>query len=123
MGPRNKGLCCIWQAVCQVLKDHCTFSMMSPNTSTSLPTKTRACSVMSNSVQPYRLSPTRLLCPWDSLGKNTGAACHFLLKGIFLTQGWNLPVSHIGRRSHLGNALPTKTMRETPRFLNLQFFK
>ena len=93
VGLRNKGLCCVWQAVCQVLKDHCTFSMMSPNTSTSLPTKTRACSVTSNSVQPYRLSPTRLLCPWDSLGKNTGVACHFLLKGIFLTQGWNLPLS------------------------------
>ena len=28
-------------------------------------------------------------CPWDSLGKNTGEGCHFLLQGIFLTQGWN----------------------------------
>ena len=26
---------------------------------------------------------TRLLCPRDSLGKNTGVGCHFLLKGIF----------------------------------------
>ena len=25
-------------------------------------------------------SPTRLPCPWDSLGKNTGAGCHFLLQ-------------------------------------------
>ena len=25
-------------------------------------------------------------CPWDSPGKNTGAGCHFLLQGIFLTQ-------------------------------------
>jgi len=31
-----------------------------------------------------------LLCPWDSLGKNTGVGCHALLQGIFLTQGWNL---------------------------------
>ena len=23
--------------------------------------------------------PTRLLCPWDSPGKNTGVGCHFLL--------------------------------------------
>ena len=23
--------------------------------------------------------PTRLLCPWDSLGKNIGVGCHFLL--------------------------------------------
>ena len=24
--------------------------------------------------------------PWDSLGKNTGVGCHFLLQGIFLTR-------------------------------------
>ena len=27
----------------------------------------------------------QLLCPWDSLGKNTGVVCYFLLQGIFLT--------------------------------------
>ena len=31
-------------------------------------------------------SPTRLLCPWDSPGKNTGVGCHFFLQGIFPTQ-------------------------------------
>ena len=31
-----------------------------------------------------------LLCPWDSPGKNTKVGCHFLLQGIFLTQGSNL---------------------------------
>ena len=31
----------------------------------------------------------QLLCPWDSPGKNTGGVCHFLLQGIFLTQGSN----------------------------------
>ena len=30
---------------------------------------------------------TRLLCPWDFPGKNTGVDCLFLLWGIFLTQG------------------------------------
>ena len=30
---------------------------------------------------------TRLLCPWDSLGKNTGAGCHALLQGIPLNPG------------------------------------
>ena len=34
--------------------------------------------------------PTRLLCPWDSLGKNTGVGCHALLQGIFPAQGQNL---------------------------------
>ena len=28
--------------------------------------------------------------PWDSPGKNTGMGWHFLLQGIFLTQGQNL---------------------------------
>ena len=35
---------------------------------------------MSNSVRPHRRQPTRLLCPWDSPGKNTGVGCHFLLQ-------------------------------------------
>ena len=26
----------------------------------------------------HRRQPTRLLCPWDSPGKNTGVGCHFL---------------------------------------------
>ena len=34
--------------------------------------------------------PARLLCPWDSPGKNTGVGCHTLLQGIFPTQGSNL---------------------------------
>ena len=29
---------------------------------------------------PHRQQPTRLLCPQDSLGKNTGVGCHFLLR-------------------------------------------
>ena len=30
--------------------------------------------------QPHRQQPTRLSHPWDSLGKNTGVGCHFLLQ-------------------------------------------
>ena len=37
-------------------------------------------SVVSDSVRPHRRQPTRLSCPWDSPGKNTGVGCHFLLK-------------------------------------------
>ena len=47
-------------------------------------------SVMSNTWLPHRLQSARLLCPQNSPGKNTGAACHFLLQGIFQTQGLNL---------------------------------
>ena len=35
---------------------------------------------MSDSVWPHRRQPTRLPHPWDSLGKNTGVGCHFLLQ-------------------------------------------
>ena len=54
-------------------------------------------SVVSNSLWSYRLQPTRLLCPWEFQGKNTGVGCHTLLQGIFLTQGSNwhfLPLLH-----------------------------
>jgi len=47
------------------------------------------CSVVSDSLQPHGLQPTRLLCPWNFPGKNTGVGCHFLLQGIFPTQGSN----------------------------------
>ena len=48
-----------------------------------------AFSVMFNSLRLYGLQPTRLLCPWDSPGKNIGVGCCTLLQGIFLTQGLN----------------------------------
>ena len=37
---------------------------------------------------------TRLLCPWDFPGNSTGVDCHFLLQGIFPTQGSNLDLLH-----------------------------
>ena len=52
------------------------------------------------------LCDPRPLRPWDFPGKNAGVGCHFLLCGIFLTQGSNprllpwqansLPLSHLG---------------------------
>ena len=67
-------------------------------------------SVISNSLWSRGLKPARLLGPWDSPEKNTGASCHFLLQGIFPTTGLNpqllhllrcwansLPLSHLGR--------------------------
>ena len=46
-------------------------------------------SVMSDSLRPHGLSLPRLLGPWGFPDKNTGGGCHFLLQGIFLTQGSN----------------------------------
>ena len=37
-------------------------------------------SLQSDSVRPQRRQPTRLPCPWDSPGKNSGVGCHFLLQ-------------------------------------------
>ena len=37
----------------------------------------------------HGLYPARLLCPWDSRGRNSQVGCYFLLQGIFLTQGSN----------------------------------
>ena len=45
-------------------------------------------------LQPHGLEPTRFLCLWDFPGKNTGVVCHFLLQGIFLTQGSNSHLLH-----------------------------
>ena len=39
-------------------------------------------SVVSDSVRPHRQQPTRLPCPWDSPGKNTGVGFHFLLQCV-----------------------------------------
>ena len=39
-----------------------------------------SCQVVSYSLRPHGLYPTRLLCPWDFPGKNTGMDCHLLLQ-------------------------------------------
>ena len=72
-------------------------------------------SVMSNSLRPHVLWPTRFLCPWVSLGKSTGVGCHSLLQGIFPTQGSNpglptlqadsLPSEPPGKSRHLSQVI------------------
>ena len=51
-------------------------------------------SVMSNSLQSYGLWPARLLCPWDSPGRNTGVGCHAFLQEIFQIQELNPHLLH-----------------------------
>ena len=51
---------------------------------------------MSDSVQPHRRQPTRLPCPWDSPGKNTGVGCHFLLRCM-----------QVKRESEIAQSCPT----------------
>ena len=47
-------------------------------------------SVVSDCLWPCWLLPARLLCLWNSPGKNTRVGCHAFLQGIFLTQGLKL---------------------------------
>ena len=65
-------------------------------------------SVVSDSLWPCGRQPSRLLCPRDFPGKNTGAGCHFLLQGIFPTKESNLGLPPCGqmlyRLSHKGIA-------------------
>ena len=54
---------------------------------------------MSDSLAPYVLYLSRLLCPWDSPGKNTGVSCHALLhhfahKGPY-SQNYSFSSSHV----------------------------
>ena len=87
-------------------------------------------------LRPCGLQPTRLLCPWDSPGKNTGVGCHFLLQRIFPTQGLNLgllhcrqmlyPLSHQGRQVKTEKFVPSPVMaqlwrRDQGQVLNSQF--
>ena len=57
----------------------------------------------------YQAPPTRLLCPCEFPGKNTGVGCPFLLQGIFPTQGSNLGLLHCKQMlyplSHQGSPL------------------
>ena len=41
------------------------------------------------------MNPAGLFCPWDSPGRTTGVGCHFLLQGIFPTQGLNPRLLHL----------------------------
>ena len=61
-----------------------------PNKSNLKKSENVSHSFVSDTLQPYGLQPTRLLCPWDSPGKNTEVDSHSLLQGTFPTQGSNL---------------------------------
>ena len=70
-----------------------------------------ALSVISDSLQPHGLQPTKLLCPWNFPGKNTAVYCKFLLQGIFQTQGSNSPLLRL-LRWQVGS-LPVEATGET----------
>ena len=64
---------------------------------------------VSDSLGPHGLQPTRLLCPQDSPGKNTGVGCHALHQDIFPTQELDPDLQHcrliLYHLSHQGSPL------------------
>ena len=69
-------------------------------------------------VTPW-MEPARLLCLWSSPGKNTGGGCHFLLQGIFPTQGSNS--RRLGVLHWQADSLPGKPGSELHRPTNARF--
>ena len=76
-----------------------------------------SCSVMSSSLRPPELSPTRLLGPGDFPGKNTEVICHFLPQGIFTIQRSNL---HLLWLLHCGWILYHRAIEEALSGSNLK---
>ena len=61
---------------------------------------------MSDSVRPHRWQPTRLPCPWDSPGKNTGVGCHLLLQCMKLKSQSEVAQSCPTLRNPMNCSLP-----------------
>ena len=67
-------------------------------------------SVVSDSVRPHRRQPTRLCGPWDSLGKNTGESCHFLLQWVKVKSESEVAQSCPTLRDPMDCSLPGSTI-------------
>ena len=63
-------------------------------------------SVVSDSVRPHRWQPTRLCCPWNSPGKNTGVGCHFLLQCMRVKSESEVAQSCLTLRDPMDCSLP-----------------
>ena len=68
--------------------------------------------------------PARLLCPWNSPGKNTAVGSRSLLQGIFPTKGSNLGFLHCRQilycLSHQGSPFTEKRKSITDQFTEEQ---
>ena len=65
---------------------------------------------MSNSVRPQRRQPTRISCPWDSSGKNTGVGCYFLLQCIKVKSEREVSQSCLTLSDPMDYSLPGSSM-------------
>ena len=81
---RAESLCCPPETITTLLMGYTPIWNKKFNNNINSP------SVVSDSLRPHGLEPTRLLCPRDSLDNNAGVGCHFLLQAMFLTK-WSNP--------------------------------
>ena len=81
----------------------------------------KVASVVSYPLQLHGLQPCRLLCPRDSLGKNTERSCHALLQGIFPTQGLNSHLLYLPSPTLAGEFFTNSTTWEAHMSLSVQF--
>ena len=114
-----------------ILKCHILWSNLQPTTTFIQLVQSCAATVVSHS-DPHGQQPTRLLCPWNFPGTNTGLDCHFLFQGVFLAQGLNLhlvhwqvdslPLCHLGSPK-LGNTKKTvtQTVKRLPTMQETRF--
>ena len=65
-----------WLSLCDLKTSALGYNSLVPQEHPAAAAKSLQSS--SDSVQPHRRQPTRLPCPWDSPGKNTGVGCQFL---------------------------------------------
>ena len=68
--------------------------LLLPSSFPSISEVKRSHSVVSDSLQPHGLQTARLFCSQDFPGNSPGVDCHFLLQGIFPTQGLSLGLPH-----------------------------
>ena len=101
---------------CHLKLSHCCF-FFPPLPSFFIIVKYICCCLVAKScltlLRSYGLQPTRLLHPWDFLGKNTGVGCHFLLQGIW-TIAHQAPPSMGFPRQEYWSGLPFPSSGDLP---------
>ena len=81
--------------------------LQSPHKVNIIESESVSYSVVSNSLQPHRLYPTRLLHPWDSPGQNTGVGCYFFSSGSSQPRDWTQVSCIAGRFLLSESIIPT----------------
>ena len=68
-------------------------------------------SLVSYSLQPHGLQPTRLLHLWVFPGKSTGVGCHFLLQCMKVKREREVAQSYLTLRDPMDCSLPASSIR------------